>query len=163
MSIKTNFGNITELIGFETAPTIKADKNIVISLDGKIDNTIHGISAEIRLPRISPATVIVAARLLFVGSKFENVEELILPNSHELPASLSSSAIYIHRYLSTEKPYIEINFENGFPISKGTSASIILTYAETDNEVYPNAHLTIGSLSVWGVSGKSNSPFKNLR
>lgn len=170
MSIKNGFGNITELLTSSATVGRPTNRNLVIQLSSKQEKRITDIVAGYNLDPLTPATTFLkGGRLLVVGAKYDDYETIINPNSPDLPDSLSSSTVYLdvqfaQKYpLNNMIPQYSYHSSKGIHVAKGTDASIILTFAQTDDQAYPASNLVIGYLNVDGFSGGSDAPFKNIR
>ena len=169
--ITAGFGSLTdELVSLVVLGVLQdSNRNAIVQLSGKQEKRITDIVAGYKIRTGSGATFFKGGRLLVVGTRFEGVSDFIDPASKDLPASLSTSQIYLDTYfaqsfpLSNMEPVFQYHTDKGIHVPKNVDCSIILTFAYTDNAVAPAADTVIGFLNVDGLSGGSDAPFKNIR
>jgi hypothetical protein len=170
--IKSGFGNLTDLLESTVVlgDLVDSNRNAVIQLSGKQEKRITDIVAGYSTG--DPANLvsdISGGRLLVVGAKFDSLAEFIDPVRKDLPASLSSSVIYLDVFfgqaytLNADIPRFQYHTDKGIHVPKGTDASVILTFALTNTAPYPASLPVVAFLNVDGLSGGSDAPFKNIR
>jgi len=167
--IRHGYGSSTEEMESVVAPGKLTNRNIVIQLSGKQERRITDIDAGYTLIPGGAPVNFEGGRLLVVGTKFESYSDIIDPNSANLPDSLSSANVYHDVHFGQTYPFTNdiprysYHTSKGIHIPKGTDASVILTFAQTDDATFPDSSLHIGFLNVDGFSGGSDAPLKNIR
>lgn len=183
MSIKSGYGNLTETLESlaDAITTLPSNRNSVIQLPSKLSKRIFSITVGYRVPSNADdaLTQLFGGRLLVVGTKFQNYQDVISPLESALPDSLNSANVYL------DVPIIEMsnvaaasdddNFQKGFSkhfdfnsgiiIPESVDASVILTFcANNQQDVlgrYPESAPVIAYLNVQGFTGGNDKIFKN--
>lgn len=190
MSIKQGFGNVTEILAnpyILGVPAVGANRNIIFQLPTKQEKRILDISCgwTVNGQDIINNSIrgLICGRLMVVGAAFNGFSDEIIPDSNDLPESLSFAERYYdeiigHTFRSGQgaiEPYNvrhiskQISFSNGLLIPAGQDASVILTYCLEDLDDTVTEYMattgiyTLAYLNVNGITGGSDKIFKSIR